>query len=77
MFNRFEIVQALEEAAVSETDDEFSNELSRMANRLGYTGAPFEDPLTASELAFITSFTDAMNQHAGVVYRLCLGFPTQ
>ena len=58
MLSQHDVISALEEAAITEKDDEFSNELSRMANRLGHVNSPFEKPLTDDEMEFITTFTN-------------------
>ena len=50
------LIAKIETIAKITVDDELSNRLSRLASRLETIGAPFEKPLTKSEVALLSEY---------------------
>ncbi len=54
--NAATIVDRLHQAASKATDDEVSNMIAKLANRLTHQGSLFEKPLTQREIFLISKF---------------------
>jgi hypothetical protein len=51
-----DIIARLHDAAATSKSDAMANIISKLANRLAHQGAPFEKPLTETEMTLISKY---------------------